>query len=208
MSKHRTAKRRSWGTATGRRKRNYKAEYARRIAKAIAKGLSRSQARGHPKPGERNASRRKRRRLIGDERLQRGLRVLRENQSLSAAARAANVSPEKLRTYALQKGLIERRGRRWTVKRDLPRRILISSDRKPLVITVGDFASASLAGKYMSAVGRFLRTNDRKFLKKFVRRSIGDTTGNRHLFETDPNALYRIAFSGRETFEQVYRIVI
>ncbi len=191
-----------------RPKRNFKAEYARRIARAIANGLSRSQGRGHPRPGERNASRKKRRRLIGDDRLQRGLRVLRKNKSLSAAARATNVSPEKLRAYAQEKGVIERRGRRWIVRRDLPRRVLIYSNRKPLSIVVGDFASASLAGKYMAAVGRFLRTNDRKFLKPFVRRLIIDAAGNSHSFESDPNALYRLAFSGSETFEQVYRIVI
>jgi len=40
-----------------KRKRNYKAEYARRIKRGLARGLTPSQARGHPKRGEKPASR-------------------------------------------------------------------------------------------------------------------------------------------------------
>ena len=94
------------------RSRNYKAEYAHRIARGAAKGISRSQARGHPKPNEAAVSIKRPPKPIEDQRLQLAFRVLRREQSLSAAAHAAKVSPERLRRYATQRDIIERRGRR------------------------------------------------------------------------------------------------
>ena len=90
--------------------RNYGAEYARRIANATARGLSRSQARGHAKAAE--APPRGTPRPIEDDRLQLALRTLRRQKSLSEAARAARVSPERLRKHAIERGLIEKTGRR------------------------------------------------------------------------------------------------
>jgi hypothetical protein len=86
-----------------RSQRNYVAEYARRVARAVAKGFSRSQARGHPKPTEAAVSAKRRPRPIEDDRLQLAFRVLRQEKSLTAAARAAKVSPERLRRYATQR---------------------------------------------------------------------------------------------------------
>jgi hypothetical protein len=96
--------------------RNYAAEYRRRIAKALASGRSRSQARGHPKPSESTLNTRRTTRPIDDARLQLGLKVLRHEGSLSAAAREAKISPERLRHFAIVKKLIERKGRRWVLK--------------------------------------------------------------------------------------------
>jgi hypothetical protein len=102
------------------RTHDYKAEYARRIANAKKRGLSRSQARGHPKPAESSIRTSPGGRPIEDARLQLGLKVLRQEKSLSAAAREARISPERLRRYALDKNLIEKQGRRWSVRHDLP----------------------------------------------------------------------------------------
>ena len=60
----------------------------------------------------------------------------------------------------------------------------------------------------MSAVGRFLDTNDRSALTPFVGRSVVDLSGKEHPLETRPNVLYRLASAAEHTFEQVYRIVI
>ena len=85
---------------------------------------------------------------------------------------------------------------------------VIFSEGKSLTIMVGDLSAASLAGKYMSAVGRFLETNDLSALAPFVGRSVVDLSGKEHPLETRPNVLYRLAAAGEHTFEQVYKIVI
>jgi hypothetical protein len=189
-------------------KRNYVAEYARRIAGAVAKGLSRSQARGHPKPTEAVIKSRRSARPIEDDRLQLALKVLRQEKSLTAAAREAKVSPERLRRYATEKNIIERRGRRWIVRQQLPRRMLLFSDGTVIQVVVGDFASASKVGRFMSAVSTFLRTNNPAGLRRFDGASVADISGRTHPFETRPNTLYRLASAHDQSFEHIYRIII
>jgi hypothetical protein len=188
--------------------RDYKAEYARRIARAVAKGISRSQARGHPKPTEAIVGSRRPARPIEDDRLQLALKVLRQEKSLTAAAQEAKVSPERLRHYATEKNIVERQGRRWIVRQQLPRRMLLFSDGRALQVVVGDFASASKVGRFMSAVSAFLRTNNPAGLREFEGMSVADISGKTHVFETRPNALYRLASAHDQSFEHIYRIVI
>lgn len=190
------------------KQRDYAAEYARRIARWLAKGLSRSQARGHPRPGESGLSIGKRQAPLNDERLQRALQVLRQEKNLAAAAKAAGIAPERLRQFAASKGAITKKKRRWIINPALPRRMPLFSQGRQITITVGDLSSASLIGRYMSAVGFFLKSNDRRLLPPFSGRSVTDISGKAFPFETNPNALYRLASAGGETFEQVYRIVV
>jgi hypothetical protein len=189
-------------------RRNYVAEYARRIARAVAKGLSRSQARGHPRPTEAIVASRRLARPLEDDRLQLALKVLRQEKSLTTAAREAKVSPERLRRYATEKNIIERRGRRWIVRHELPRRMLLFSDGRAVLVVVGDFASASKVGRFMSAVSAFLRTNNPAGLREFEGVSVSDISAKTYPFETRPNALYRIASAHDQSFEHIYRIVI
>lgn len=189
-------------------KRNYAIEYARRIARAVVKGISRSQARGHPKPSEAAVSARRPAKPIEDDRLQVALRSLRQEKSLTAAAREAKVSPERLRRYASEKSIIERRGRRWIVRHQLPRRMLLFSNGNTLQVVVGDFEAASKVGRFMSAVSAFLRTNNPAGLREFEGMSVADISGKTHPFETRPNALYRLASAHDQSFEHIYRIVI
>jgi len=189
-----------------RKTRNYKAEYARRIARGSARGLSRSQARGHPKIVEtpiRSAGR-----PFEAAHIQLALRTLRQERNFAKAAKAAKVSPERLRKYAIERGLIEKAGRRWRPRADLPRRMLIFSQGRSLPITVGDIQTASAVGRFMAAVGRFLDTNDRSVLTPFVGQSVRDINGREYPFETRPNILYRLSAAGEHSFEQIYRIVI
>jgi hypothetical protein len=191
-----------------RSQRNYVAEYARRVARAVAKGISRSQARGHPKPTESAINSKLAPRPIEDDRLQLAFKVLRQEKSLSAAARAAKISPERLRHYATERDIIERQGRRWIVRHQLPRRMLLFSDGRAVQVVVGDFASASKIGRFMSAVSVFLRTNSPAGLRGFEGVSVTDLSGKTHSFETRPNALYRLASAHDQSFEHIYRIVI
>lgn len=186
-------------------KRDYKAEYRRRIERGFAKGLSRSQARGHPAAKERNI---RKPRPIKDEAFQISLKALRSGKTLAEAAKEIRVSPERLRNQAKERGAIRKKGRRWVVRNTLPRQMLIYTDGEARSITIGRFSYASKLGRYMAAVKRFLRSNDPDHLKPFIGQSVKDSSDNIYIFETNPNALYRIAASGSESFEQIYRIII
>lgn len=191
-----------------KRKRDFKAEYRRRVERATAKGLSRSQARGHRRASEAKVAKNRAEKALEDAKLQMGLRYLRKDKGFSKAAKQAHISPERLRTYAEEHGIIEKRGRRWVIKNDLPRRVLIYAGGRERQIVVGDFKAASLVGKYMSAVGWFLTSNDKSHLKPFIGKTVADIEGKPHPLETRPGTLYRLSHAGGSSFEQVYRIVI
>jgi hypothetical protein len=141
-------------------------------------------------------------------RLQRALKELRAKKSLTAAAKAARVSPERLRATAITRGAIEKRGRRWALKAELPRQVLIYSEGREHIIRVDSFGEARIAGQYMDAVGRFLTTANRIFLTPFEGASVRDRAGRVYPLETNPNALFRLRKRTRTTFEEVYRIVV
>jgi hypothetical protein len=190
-----------------KKRRDYKAEYARRIARGHSRRISRAQARGHPRPDELSVSTHNAPREIEDDRLQRALRVLRQQKSLAAAAKAARISPERLRHIAKSKGAITKRDRRWIIEPSLARRMPLFSRGRAIEVTVAG-ESASKVGAYMDAVGKFLVSNDRAVLIPFISQSATDIAGKVHPFETNPNALYRLSLAGEATFEQVYRIVV
>ena len=191
-----------------RAKRDHAAEYRRRIKRALAKGLSKSQARGHRRATEAKVAKSRTEKVLDDAKLQMGLRFFRKEKSFSKAATEAHISPERLRSYAIENGIIEKRGSRWTIKDKLARRLLIFSGGREHAITVGNLKAASLVGKYMSAVGSFLRSNDKSYLKPFIGKSVTDTDRKSYVFETRPNVLYRLSHAGGSSFEQMYRIVV
>ena len=186
--------------------RDYKAEYERRIAKGTASGHSRSQARGHAKASETLIK--APRLTLSDERVQAALRALRQEKSISAAARSIKVSPERLRKIAIERSIIEKQGRRWQVKAALPRRMPLFSKGHAIAITVGGAGEATDVGRFMSAAGSFLETNKLSFVTPFDGQGVRDAAGKFHPFETRPNVLYRLAASGEGSFEQIYRIII
>ncbi len=183
--------------------RNYREEYRRRIERALARGLSRSQARGHARPGE-VVLRPRAKVTQSDERLEQALRALRATGNQKLAAKTAHVSPERLRRFVRENKLAEREGLRW---RMIDREWTIITDGHLKKIRVGKPETSSLLGRYLSAVGAFLDTNDISKLEPFRGVSATDIAGRVHPLETRPNTLYRLAAAGSEGFEQVYRLV-
>jgi hypothetical protein len=86
--------------------------------------------------------------------------------------------------------------------------MLLFSNGKALQVVVGDFDAASKIGRFMSAVGEFLRTNNPAGLRDFEGLSVTDLSGKVRPFETRPNALYRLISAHDQSFEHIYRIVI
>ncbi len=144
---------------------------------------------------------------ISNRRLERGLRVLSETNDIKAAARSIHVSVERFARAARKKKAIRKLPDRWSVSRRVRRRVPVFSGGRQVAITVRG-RSASLIGRYMSAVRQFLQTNDPKYLTKFKGLSVRDVRGKIHTFETDPNTLYRLSSASGEPFEEIYRIVI
>jgi len=186
------------------RRRDYRAEYLRRIERALARGLSRSQGRGHARSGEAPI---KRSSAQSDAKLEEALRKLRETNNQVLAAKRAGVVPERFRRFVREHGLAHREGRRWAFT-DLRSQVRVISKGRVRMIEVKGFQPASLVGSHNAAIGRFLETNDVSYLEPFIGVSVRDTSGRRHLLETNPNTIYRLDSAGGEAFEQVYRLVI
>lgn len=187
------------------RQRDYKAEYQRRIANAAKRGQSRSQARGHARPGETpirrsNVSR-------GDVSLEAALRALRRTGKQTAAAKEAGVSVERFRRFLRENKLANRTGRIWLITDKAPREMLVLSNGQARKMLLDGQEQASLNGRFLVAVKNFLNSQDEQLLSEFVGLSVRDAKGKLHPFETGENALYRLADSGSEVFEDIYRLI-
>ncbi len=143
---------------------------------------------------------------LNRKKLQIALKSLRADKGLSEAARDAQLPRKTLSRLLEQTGVAEKRGRKWVVRDDVPRQMLLYSNGDAIVVTVPDLRSAKIVGAFMSHVGEFLNSNEPAFLTLFEGQGIADVEGVWHPFETDPEALYRLAHTGSETFEQVYAI--
>lgn len=188
------------------RTRDYKAEYARRIARAEARGLSRSQARGHPKASEAYIKARPAA-PITDEKVSAALRSLYSGASLTAAAKQARVSPERLKRALVEKKLGLKQGARWVVTDTRARRVQMIIDGRSRAIVVTNFADASRVGVYHNRVQKFLRTQDLSFLEEFDGETVIDINGKVWPFETAPNVLIRFALKDEPAFHEIYAII-
>jgi len=181
---------------------------AKRTRKQASRRIGRIQSKARQvRSAKRARSKLRRLQGIGKIRLERGLLVFSKTKDIKAAAQAAGTSVERFKSAAIRKALVRNRRGRLILPRRLPRQMPLFSHGKLLAITVSS-KSASLIGRYMSAVGQFLKTNDPKFLAECVGQSVKDTSGKAHQFETDPNVLYRLSSAANEPFTEIYRIVI
>jgi hypothetical protein len=149
-----------------------------------------------------------RKRPISDAKLERALTVLSDTNDIRAAARSIRVSQEKLKRSASRQQLIRKNGNKWNVVGGLKRQMIVFADGRQLILTLPGIKTAKFVGKYMAAVGRFLRTNQIEHVKPYAGLTFRDASGKRHSLETNPNALYRLASVGDASFESIYKIVV
>lgn len=174
--------------------------YRARIQRLLARGLTRTQARGHGAPVPKY-----------DPELEETVREKRDHpkRSLDRIAHAHRLAPERVRRYWVQTGVAQKDGRRWVLIEDRrPRRILMYSDGRAVIVVVPGHQESRLIGQHRAAVGLFLDTRKREYLVPFVGEGIRDVRGRFHPFETRPNELYRLTAPGPEPFEQIYKIVV
>ena len=185
--------------------RDFRKEYERRIANAARRGLSRSQARGHAKAGEKSI---RPRRATDVARLENALKAYRRSGRQIEAARSVGVSVELLRRYLRENVSVKRRGRTLVIDDNRAREMTIISKGQVSKAILPNFDAASVNGEYLSAVRAFLLSNEPSPLRRFEGRSVTDTAGKSHPFETDPNTLYQLAAAGTELFHNVYRLIL
>jgi hypothetical protein len=144
----------------------------------------------------------KRRRGKKQETYNRALHVLarmrRTGSSLTSAAKEEHIDPRTVRKYLRA----ELRGRSRATKADRRRRdMLIPTTLGNSPVTVRGSKQASQLGRYMSAVGKYLRTGDVDALAEFQGQSIGG-----HALITDPGTLSVLAQAGALTLDEIYAL--
>jgi hypothetical protein len=183
-------------------RRKYSEEYRRRIERGLAKGLTRAAARGHAPAAKRSKARPK-----SDAKIETAVLAMNSGASLSAAARAAHVSTERLRAFLKTNGIAKRKGRAWVMKDGRARRVQIVSARGAMAIHVRGFGAASAVAQHDAAYRKAIDSGDFDPIRPFRGRGVRDLKGKLHLFETDPNELYRHAAKDEPQFHEIYQIV-
>lgn len=147
------------------------------------------------KNGERTAGKRKK---TYNRALHALARMRRTGSSLAAAAREEHIDPRTVRKYLNA----ELRGRGKPTKTDRRNRnMLIPTTIGNAPATVRGSKQASQLGRYMSAVGKYLRTGDVDGLAEFEGKSIGG-----HSLITDPDLLSSLAQAGALTLDEIYAV--
>jgi hypothetical protein len=186
------------------RQRNFQAEYERRVVSAARRGLTRSQARGHARNGEpsiRPTSAKDR------DRFEAALKLYRQTGNQSAAAKALNLAPERLRRFLRETVQIQGRGRSLKITDNRKREMMVLSNGGAHQIHLRDFEQASLNGRHLATVAKFILSNNRDLLAPFEGRSVIDARGKSHLLETHPNTLHRLHSHGSEIFHEIYTLI-
>jgi lambda repressor-like predicted transcriptional regulator len=130
-------------------------------------------------------------------------RMRRTGLSLTAAAREEHIDPRTVRKYLgteFRGSKLKRKVR--ATKGDRRRRdMLIPTALGTSPVVVRGSEKASQLGRYMAAVGKYLRTGDSDSLDEFRGKSIGG-----HLLITDPDTLGSLAQAGALQLDEIYAV--
>ncbi|WP_417494472.1 hypothetical protein [Maricaulis sp.] len=132
---------------------------------------------------------------------------MRDGHGIGAAAREAGVPEKRLRKFVRLRNLALRKGKVWTVHDPRVRRVPVQTDGRVQEIFVNGFKPASRAGQAWDRQGRFTRNNDTTLLAELRGQGLTDIHGRFYPFETNPNALHRIAAVEEVAFHEIYQIV-
>jgi hypothetical protein len=136
-------------------------------------------------------------------------RLFMVTRSVKGSARSTGVSESQLRrlirNYRLAKW--DRSKRKWKITDRVTREVGIASNGRAKAIIVRGFVRAQLAKGYTAAVKRFLETHDVAVLVPYVGQSITDISKNKHILETRPNVLLRLANTGGDAEMKIYRLI-
>lgn len=125
-------------------------------------------------------------------------RMRRTGSTLTAAAREEHIDPRTVRKYLSTE--FSRRTR--PTKADRRRRdMLMPTALGTAPVVVRGSRQASQLGRYMSAVGKYLRTGDADALGEFRGKSIGSQP-----FITDAETLSSLAQAGALTLDEIYAL--
>jgi hypothetical protein len=182
------------------------------------RGQPRSRAKNRTQPKHRAVPRsrkpaakpkklkRARKRLRSDPLVEIAAREMNRGRSLTATAQSVRVSRADLLKRLRRQGLVKRKGDRWVPRDNRLRRVPVMTNGRIQNLTLRGYDQARLVGEHHQAVGDFLRTNDLALLKPFKGRTVQTVKGRRYVFETDPNALHRIAAMDSPPFHEIYEI--
>ena len=145
--------------------------------------------------------------LPSDDRFETALKYLREGRSQKRAAEIGMVSVSRFRRFIREHKLAKRKGRLWVITDRRTREIQIISQHGVEHIRVRGFGGASLAMRHRAAVQKFLDTNDISLLAPFEGGAVNDISRQKHMLETRPNVLYRIANAGSDADMKIYRLI-
>jgi len=125
---------------------------------------------------------------------------MRRGESFTSAARAEHISPRTVRKYAGDQLRDSVGGRIQIAKIDRQlRNMLVPTTQGTTQVVIRGSQQASQLGKYMSAVGKFLRTGDTEPLDEFEGKSISG-----HALITDTDTLSSLAEQGALQLEDIY----
>ena len=125
----------------------------------------------------------------------------RTGQTLTAAAREEHIDPRTVHKYlGADIRRLARRGGIQPTKADQRRRdMLIPTTLGTAPVVVRGSKQASRLGRYMSAVGKYLRTGNTDALDEFEGQSISS-----HLLITDQDTLSSLAQAGALQLDEIY----
>jgi len=125
--------------------------------------------------------------------------------SLSKIAKKNEISPS---TVIHNTNAFKKKGNRWISERSdrIPRMMIINEKGKAKSIEVNRSRTASLIGRYHSAIKEFLNTSNTEKLKKFKEKQIRDSSNKFHRLETNPQKIIEINERIEEPeFLEIYR---